>query len=81
MTTVLSAPPVTHSTIVMMPTSSSLAFSLHRIPEEQTGAAKEAMIQVELMMQQTKEAFDTSKLVYDSSSALQVNIRVSSSVS
>ncbi|XP_044952205.1 uncharacterized protein LOC123402355 isoform X2 [Hordeum vulgare subsp. vulgare] len=76
--TVLSAPPVTQATTAMMPTSSSLAFSLHRVLEEHTGAAKEAMIQAELMMQRTKEVFEASKLAYDASSALQANIRVSS---
>ena len=56
-------------------------FSLHRTPEDQTGAAEEAMIQAEHMMQRTKEAYEASKLAYNASSALRENVQVSALVS
>ena len=63
------------------PLSSQTIFSLHRVPEDQTGAAKEAMMQAEHMMQRTKEAYEASKLAYDASSALRANVQVSALVS
>ncbi|XP_044979006.1 uncharacterized protein LOC123446494 isoform X1 [Hordeum vulgare subsp. vulgare] len=76
----VTAPPtrstmVTQATPVVIPTSSSIAFSMHCVSEEQTGAAKEAMIQAKMMMQHTKEVFEARKLAYDASSALKANIR------
>ena len=35
-------------------------YPLYRVPEDQTGAAKEAMIQAEQMMRRTKEAYEVS---------------------
>ncbi|KAE8772518.1 hypothetical protein D1007_55477 [Hordeum vulgare] len=52
-----------------------LAYPLHRVLGDHAGAAKEAMIQVEHMMLQTKEAYEASKLAYDARSALQANVR------
>ena len=63
------------------PAPSQTLFSLHRTPEDQTGAAKEAMMQAELMMQRTKEAYEASKLAYDASTALRANVQVSALVS
>jgi len=63
------------------PHPSQTIFSLHRVPEDQTGAAKEAMIQAEHMMRHTKEAYEASKLAYDASSALRANVQVSALVS
>lgn len=41
------------------PAPSSLnLFNLSRVPEDQVGASKEAMIQVELMNRRLKEAYD-----------------------
>jgi hypothetical protein len=66
-------------TVSLLPLKST--FSLYRVPEDQTGAAKEAMIQAEHMMRHTKEAYEASKLAYDASSALRANVRVSALVS
>ena len=60
---------------------SSLSFVVHHVPEDQVGAAKEAMIQAGLMMDRLKVVYDTSKAAYDASSALQANVRVSGIVS
>ena len=59
----------------------STPFALHHTPQDQVGAAKEAMIQAGLMMDRLKVVFDTSKAAYDTSSALQTNVRVSGIVS
>ncbi|XBI10099.1 hypothetical protein VPH35_137474 [Triticum aestivum] len=56
---------------------SSLSFVVHHVPEDQVGAAKEAMIQAGLMMDRMKVVYDTSKATYDASSALQANVRKS----
>ena len=64
-----------------LPGPSQTIFTLHRTPEDQTGAAKEAMMQAEYMMLRTKEAYAASKLAYDASSALRANIQVSALVS
>lgn len=81
-TTVPTAPPLATRVITdAIPTPSILAYSMQHVPEDQTGAAKEAMIQAGLMMQRTKEAYEASKLAYDASSVLQANIRVSATVS
>ena len=63
------------------PAPSQTMFSLHRTLEDQTGAAKEAMIQAEHMMQRTKEAYEASKLAYDASTTLWENVQVSALVS
>ena len=67
--------------VTASPAPSQTIFSLHRVLEDQTGAAKEAMIQAEHMMQWTKEAYEASKLAYDASSALRANVQVSALVS
>ena len=63
---------------LMSPTT---MYTTRRIPEDQTGAAKEAMIQAELMTQQAKGAYDAIVSVYNNSVVLQENDRVSATVS
>ena len=52
-------------------------FATHYIPEDQAGAAKEAIRQAEVMMEQVKAIRDASQAAYDASSALQSNVQVS----
>ena len=55
-------------TSTLMPTSCETnIFSLHRVPEDQMGASQEALIQLELMC-------DKLKMAYDASAALQKNV-------
>jgi len=63
-----SIPPATPS----IPLSS--LFVTHRVPEDQVGAAKEAMIQAGLMMDRLKVVHANSKAAYDASAALQANV-------
>ena len=51
-------------------------FVTHHVPEDQVGAAKEAMIQAGLTMDRMKVVYETSKAAYDASSAIQTNVRV-----
>jgi hypothetical protein len=71
--------------VAILPTATltppTAAYPLHRVPEDQTGAAKEAMIQAEQMMRRTKDAYEASKMAYDASAALHANVRVSGIVS
>ena len=63
------------------PPSSSAAqpslFSTHHLPEDQASAAKEAIRQAGIMMEQLKTIRDASQAAYDASSALQRNVQVS----
>ena len=52
-------------------------FATHHIPEDQAGAAKEAIRQAGVMMEQVKAIRDASQAAYDASSALQSNVQVS----
>ena len=56
-------------------------FNLYKVPEDQTRASKEAMIQAELMTQRLREMCAAEKLAYEASAALQENVRVSALVS
>ena len=63
-------------------TSSSTAeppslFATHHVPEDQAGAAKEAIRQAGIMMEQVKAIREASQAAYDASSALQSNVQVS----
>ena len=58
------------------PTLVPIEFTLHHVPKDQTGAAKEAMIQASLMMERLKVVYESSKSTYDANSALQANVRV-----
>jgi hypothetical protein len=79
----VSQAPVSQAPVLLAvsPLPPQSTFSLYHVPEDQTGAAKEAMIQAEHMMRHTKEAYEASKLAYDASSALRANVRVSALVS
>ena len=52
-------------------------FATHHVPEDQAGAAKEAIRQAEIMMEQVKAIREASQAAYDASSALQSNVQVS----
>ena len=52
-------------------------FATHHIPEDQAGAAKEAIRQAGIMMEQVKAIREASQAAYDASSALQSNVQVS----
>ena len=52
-------------------------FVTHHVPEDQVSAAKEAIRQAGLMMEQMKVVHEASKAAYDASSALQTNVQVS----
>ena len=52
-------------------------FMTHHVPEDQAGAAKEAIRQEGIMMEQLKTIRDASQAAYDASSALQSNVQVS----
>ena len=47
------------------------------VPKDQIGAAKEAIHQAGIMMEQVKMAREASQAAYDASSALQSNVQVS----
>ena len=52
-------------------------FTTHHVPEDQAGAAKEAIRQAGIMMEQLRTIRDASQAAYDASSALQRNVQVS----
>ena len=52
-------------------------FSTHHVPEDQASAAKEAIRQAGVMMEQVKAIRDASQAAYDASWALQSNVQVS----
>ena len=52
-------------------------FTTHHVPEDQAGAAKEAIRQAGIMMEQLKTIRDANQAAYDASSALQSNVQVS----
>ena len=51
-------------------------FATHHVPEDQVSAAKEAIRQAGLMMEQMKVVYEASKAAYDASSTLQTNVQV-----
>ena len=55
--------------------------SAQRLPEEQVGAAKGAMVQAELMTGEAKRAYDSIAALYQRSLELRHDIRVSGLVS
>ena len=61
--------PLADSTIPQAP-----FFVTHHVPEDQVSAAKEAIHQAGLMMEQMKVVREASQAAYDASSALQTNI-------
>ena len=52
-------------------------FATHHIPEDQAGAAKEAIRQAGIMKEQVKAIREASQAAYDASAALQSNVQVS----
>ena len=66
---------------VARPSSSSAdppsLFSMYHVPEDQVSAAKEAIRQAGIMMEQVKAIRTASQAAYDASSALQSNVQVS----
>ncbi|XBI64579.1 hypothetical protein VPH35_044685 [Triticum aestivum] len=52
-------------------------FATHHIPEDQVGAAKEAIRQAGIMMEQVKVVREASQAAYDASSTLQSNVQKS----
>ena len=52
-------------------------FSTYHVPEDQASAAKEAIRQAGIMMEQVKAIRTASQAAYDASSALQSNVQVS----
>ena len=55
----------------------SSLFTAHHVPEDQVSAAKEAIRQAGIMMEQMKVVRKASQATYDASSALQTNVQVS----
>ena len=51
-------------------------FATHHVPEDQAGAAKEAIRQAGIMMEQVKAIREASQAAYDATSALQSNVQV-----
>ena len=58
------------------PADPSSPFTAHHVPEDQVGAAKEAIRQAGIMMEQMKMVREASQAAYDASSALQSNVQV-----
>ena len=57
-----------------MPGSSNVEFNIQRLPEEQVGAAKGAMVQAELMAGEAKRAYDSVASLYQRSLELRDDI-------
>ena len=58
------------------PVDPSSLFTAHHIPEDQVGAAKEAIRQASIMMEQMKVVREANQAAYDASSTLQSNVQV-----
>ena len=63
------------------PGPSAVQYDARRLPEDQVGAAKDTMVQVELMVGDTKGAYDSIASLYKKSLELRDDIRVSALVS
>lgn len=78
-TTVTFAEPLTiarpSSSTAPPPVDPPSFFATYQAPEDQVSAAKEAIRQAGLVMEQTKAARDASQAAYDISSALQRNVQ------
>ncbi|KAI5002690.1 hypothetical protein ZWY2020_027340 [Hordeum vulgare] len=61
----------------MMPGPSTVEYNVQRLPEDQVGAAKGAMVQAELMVGEAKKAYDSIASLYQRSLELRDDIRVS----
>ncbi|KAI5011410.1 hypothetical protein ZWY2020_013547 [Hordeum vulgare] len=58
-----------------MPGPSTVEYNVQRLPEDQVGAAKGAMVQAELMAGEAKKAYDSIASVYQRSLELRDDIR------
>ncbi|KAI5011923.1 hypothetical protein ZWY2020_024057 [Hordeum vulgare] len=58
-----------------MPGPSNVEFNVERLPEDQVGAAKGAMVQAELMAGEAKKAYDSIASLYQRSLELRDDIR------
>ena len=65
----------------VVPGPSTVQYDARHLPEDQVGAAKEAMVQVELMVGDAKGAYDSITSLYKRSLELRDDIRVSALVS
>ena len=65
----------------VVPGPSTVQYDARHLPEDQVGAAKETMVQVELMVGDAKEAYDSIASLYKRSLELRDDIRVSALVS
>uniref|UniRef100_A0A8I6X5A6 Uncharacterized protein n=1 Tax=Hordeum vulgare subsp. vulgare TaxID=112509 RepID=A0A8I6X5A6_HORVV len=59
-----------------MPGSSNVEFNIERLPEEQVGAAKGAMVQAKLLAGEAKRAYDSVASLYQRSLELRDDIRI-----
>ena len=66
---------------LVVPGPSTVQFDAQRLPEDQVGAAKRAMVQAQLMAGDAKRAYDSIASVYKRSLELRDDIRVSGLVS
>ncbi|KAI4970691.1 hypothetical protein ZWY2020_001605 [Hordeum vulgare] len=57
-------------------TRSAVQYDARRLPEDQVGAAKDAMVQVELMVGDTRGAYDSIASLYKKSLELRDDIRI-----
>ena len=55
----------------------SSLFVAHHTPDDLAGAAKESILQANLMMEQMKVVHEASQAAYNASSALLINVEVS----
>ena len=75
--TVTFAVPVTSAHPTLSSAAQPSLFAAHHVLEDQASAAKEAIRQAGIMMEQVKIVRDASQAAYDASSALQINVQVS----
>ena len=52
-------------------------FATYQTPDDSSGAAREALRQANLVMEQVKVMHEASKIAYNASTALQTNVQVS----
>ena len=64
------------SSAAQTPANPPSLFATHHVPEDQVGAAKEAIRQAGIMMEKMKMVREASQAAYDASSALQSNVQV-----
>ena len=55
----------------------SLLFAAYQTPDDPPSAAREALLQVNLVMEQMKVVHEASQVAYNASTALQANVQVS----